>query len=551
MIGFSGNSMPKGKDIYSTLKFLVLFICVIPVVQKCFEFLSNDELLYFNIAKMIIFFVIISFTAGFWFVINYAFRNEKIRAFFEVAAMYSVCLLCYLSTGASASSYKFIFALVIVLYSMDFGTRFGVVFSFISGLTVIMGDALSVGESARSGYFQSDLILLGAFCMTAYAVGSYAEKDKRQITLLSDAVNRDSLTGLYNHRYFFEYIGEVLPQETGKQQYIILMDIDYFKAYNDNLGHQKGDAALRTISELCVNHFGDQNVFRYGGEEFSIYMLAKNDEDALRRANALRAAVEEFDFEGQSMQPGHNLTVSIGLASKKNKDDTVADWIERADNALYKAKAFRKNRAQLYSSVYDRFDHLDQVSSDEQIISIKALLSVINTRDRYTYNHTDRVVHFCEAFSKHVNLPEDQSKALLYGAYLHDIGKINVPQEILISEKKLTDEQWALMRNHPADGADIVRKIKDFDLVADIVKQHHEKLDGTGYPCGKKGDEILYLARVLTLADSFDAMTAKRPYQKTKTFEEAFAEIRRCKGTHFDPDLAEQFIEAIKISYLH
>ena len=210
--------MPKGKDIYSTLKFLVLFICVIPVVQRCFELLSNDELLYFNIAKMVIFFVIISFTAGFWFVINYAFRNEKIRAFFEVAAMYSVCLLCYLSTGASASSYKFIFALVIVLYSMDFGTRFGVMFSFISGLTVILGDALSVGESARSDYFQSDLILLGAFCMTAYAVGSYAEKDKRQITLLSDAVNRDSLTGLYNHRYFFEYIGEVLPQETGKQQ---------------------------------------------------------------------------------------------------------------------------------------------------------------------------------------------------------------------------------------------------------------------------------------------------------------------------------------------
>lgn len=548
---FGGTVMPKGKDIYSTLKFLVLFICVIPVLQRCFDYLSNDELLYFNIAKMVIYFSIISFTAGFWFIINYAFKNHKVRAFFEVAVMYGVCLLCYLSTGASASSYKFIFALVIMLYSMDFGPRFGITFSAVAGLTVIVGDMLSVDEMARSTYFQSDLVLLGAFCMTAYAVGTYAEKDRRQITLLSDAVNRDSLTGLYNHRYFFEFVKKVLKEDVpGMRQYVLLMDIDYFKAYNDNLGHQKGDTALQVIAEICVKQFGDENVFRYGGEEFSIYMLAKNDEDAMQRANNLRAYVEAYHFEGQSMQPGHNLTVSLGLASKKDSDDTVADWIERADNALYKAKSFRKNRAQLYSSVYDRFVHLDQVSSDEQIISIKALLSVINTRDRYTYNHTDRVVHYCEAFSKHAALPEDQAKALLYGAYLHDIGKINVPQEILISEKKLTDEQWALMKNHPADGADIVRKIKDFDTVADIVLQHHEKMDGTGYPCGKKGDEISYLARILTLADSFDAMTAKRPYQKAKTFEEAFAEIRRCKGTQFDAELAEQFIEAINSAYL-
>ena len=200
--------------------------------------------------------------------------------------------------------------------------------------------------------------------------------------------------------------------------------------------------------------------------------------------------------------------------------------------------------------MYDRFDHLDKVSDNEQIVSIRTLLSVINTRDRYTYNHTDRVVHFCEAFSKYVQMPEEQSRALLYGAYLHDIGKINVPQEILISEKKLTDEQWELMKKHPADGAEIVRKIKNFDIIADIVLQHHEKFNGTGYPCGKKGEEIPVLARILTLADSFDAMTAKRPYQKAKTFEEAFIEIRRCKGTQFDPELAELFIQAIENSYL-
>lgn len=138
---------------------------------------------------------------------------------------------------------------------------------------------------------------------------------------------------------------------------------------------------------------------------------------------------------------------------------------------------------------------------------------------------------------------------LLYGAYLHDIGKINVPQEILVSEKPLNDEKWEQMKKHPRDGAEIVRKIKNFDEVAEIVQQHHEKYNGTGYPDGIKGEDIHFLARVLTLADSFDAMTSKRPYQKIKTFEEAFEEIRKCKGTHFDPQLAEIFIAAIDDTY--
>ena len=541
----------RGKDIYTTLKFLVLFICVIPILQKSFETSPSEELLYFNITKMLVFFLIITITAAFWFIINYAFKNERVRALFEISVMYAVCVVCYITTGAALSSYKFIFALVVLLYSIDFGSRFGLFISFIAGGTIIVGDLLTCTEAHRSQHIQSGLMLLAAFCMMAYTVGYYVEKDRKQIRLLSDAVNRDSLTGLYNHRYFFDFMRRVINEPTTeKKQYVLIMDIDYFKSYNDNLGHQQGDVALRTIAEICKEIFGDEHVFRYGGEEFSVYLLAPDDNDAFCRANELRGAIEEYVFEGQTTQPGHNLTVSIGVAGRRGPDDTIADWIERADNALYKAKAFSKNRVQMYSSVYDRFDHLDQVGEDEQIISIKTLLSIINSRDRYTYNHTDRVVHYCEAFSEYAKLSEEQSHMLLYGAYLHDIGKINVPQEILISEKRLTDEQWALIKKHPQDGAEIVRKIKNFDVIADIVCQHHEKYNGTGYPHGKKGEEIHYLARVLALADSFDAMTAKRPYQKARTFQEAMEEIRACKGTQFDPELAEQFINAIKASYM-
>ena len=542
---------PQWKDIYTTLKFLVLIICIIPTLQNLFSITDGEEIVLLNIAKMIVFFVIILITAIFWLVINHTFKDKRLNIFFEIGVMYGACLLCYFSTGIYLSSYKFVFALVILLYAIDYGMRQSMIVAIISGATVIVVDLITSTPLLRSQCFQSDILLLGAFCITAYTIGYYSDKDRRQIRALSDAVNRDSLTKLYNHRYFYDFIhkefDEYLPF---KKQYILLIDIDHFKVYNDNLGHPKGDIALRNIAHIARSLFDNEHIFRYGGEEFSIYLQAKNDEEAFKMADEFRIAVEEFSFQGEEMQPGNKLTVSIGVAVKKDEGDTVADWVERADNALYKAKAFQRNRVQMYSSVFDRFDEINLMDENEQITSIKTLLSIINTRDRYTYNHTDRVVHFCEAFAKHIQLSEEDLRNLLYSAYLHDIGKINIPQEILISEKKLTDEEWLLMKRHPSDGADIARKIHDFGTIADIIHQHHEKYDGSGYPCGKKGEDILYLARVLTLADSFDAMTAKRPYQKSKTFKEAFAEIRRCKGTHFDPLISEQFIAAIKESYL-
>lgn len=537
------------KNIFGTLKILVIFFCIVPVIQNLFASGSSEEIIIFNIYKMIAIFVVIFLVVAFWFIANYAFKNNRIRATMEVSAMYGMCFLCYIGTGIYESNYKFIFALVILVYTMEMGLRFGMVFSLLSGAVVLICDMITCGVQARAKYFQSDFMLLGMFCLLAYIVGFYVEKDKLLIVRLNDSANRDSLTGLYNHRYFHEYMGEIIKTDKEEKQYLFMMDIDYFKVYNDTLGHQRGDAVLKKISEICKESVANGTVFRYGGEEFAVYLSVKDEKEVVRIANTIRLSVADYKFEGEALMPGHNLTVSIGVAEKKDNNDTVADWIERADNALYKAKAFRKNRVQIYSSVYDRFDHLDQIDDDERIISIKTLLSVINSRDRYTYNHTDRVVHYCEVFSKYANISEEKSRMLLYGAYLHDIGKINVPQEILVSEKPLNDEKWEQMKKHPHDGAEIVRKIKNFDEVAEIVQQHHEKYNGTGYPDGIKGEEIHFLARVLTLADSFDAMTSKRPYQKIKTFEEAFEEIRKCKGTHFDPQLAEIFIAAIDDTY--
>lgn len=544
------NYNPNSKSIFVTLKILILFFCIIPVTQPLISLSSQDELLTFNLFKMGAFLVIISLVTLFWFVINYTFKNRLVRAIIEIAVMFLISALCYLCTGMAVSSYKFVFALVVLIYTMEYGLKVGMSLAGASGLLIIIGDLLSCTQMDLSSHFQSDIILTATFCMVAYIVGFYVEKDRRLIDHLKESVNRDALTGLFNHRYFHQYMREIIAKEPTEQQYLFVADIDYFKVYNDTLGHQKGDRVLKKIAALALESLpGGSLVFRYGGEEFAVIVTANSENEAVDIANRLRVHIADYHFEGEELMPGRNVTVSVGISERRGATDTVADWIERADNALYKAKFFRKNRVQLYTSVFERFDHLDQIDDDERIISIKTLLSVINSRDRYTYNHTDRVVHYCEIFSKHARLSEEDNRLLLYSAYLHDIGKINIPQEILISEKPLTDEQWAQMKQHPGDGAEIVKKIKNFERVAEIVRQHHEKYDGTGYPNGLKGNELSQLARILTLADSFDAMTAKRPYQKVKTFEEAFAEIRRCKGTQFDPAIAEVFISAINEVY--
>ena len=546
---FTNGLEQEKKNIFSTVKILILLFCATPIAQALISKSGDGALLTMNLAKTLIFFGIVMFVALFWFVINYKFKNRRIRAVAELSLVLSGGLLCYVLTGMAQSSYKFVFVMIVTIYTMEFGVRFGALLSSICGVALLAGDYISTFGAVQADYFQADIMLIATFYLVSYIVGFYVEKDHQLIDTLQESANRDALTGLFNHRYFHQYLQAQMATPPARPQFLYIADIDFFKVYNDTLGHPKGDRVLKDIATIANEVFENGIVARYGGEEFAFLISASDAAEARKIAEQMRLRVLEHQFEGEESMPGHQLTISIGMAERKAVDDTVADWIARADNALYKAKSFRKNRVECYSSIYERFDNLEHITDDERIISIKTLLSVIDTRDHYTYNHTDRVVHYCETYAKHAKLTEEETRKLLYCAYLHDIGKINISQETLLTEKRLTEQQWAEIRRHPNDGAEIVRKIQDFEEIADIVLQHHEKYDGTGYPFGKRGSELHYMARILTLADSFDAMTSKRPYQRVKSFEEALAEIRRCSGTHFDPDYADIFVRAIEETY--
>ena len=177
--------------------------------------------------------------------------------------------------------------------------------------------------------------------------------------------------------------------------------------------------------------------------------------------------------------------------------------------------------------------------------TVIALANAIDARDSYTSDHSTRLVILATATAKKLGCPPDEIKAINWAMRLHDIGKIGIPDEILRKPGKLTDEEWEKIKKHPEIGASILAPVKRFQNVAPIVRAHHEKFDGTGYPSHLKGDSIPIGARILTLADSYGAITDDRVYRKARTHEEAVEEVLRCTGTQFDPASPKVFLDVV------
>lgn len=177
------------------------------------------------------------------------------------------------------------------------------------------------------------------------------------------------------------------------------------------------------------------------------------------------------------------------------------------------------------------------------IDTLEALASSLDAKDKYTRGHSDRVAQYTVELARYLKMPEDEIEILRNMAFLHDVGKIGIRDEILTKEGRLTDEEFDLIKQHPVIGANILNDISYLGAVRDFIRHHHEKYDGTGYPDGLAGEKIPLGARIITLADSFDAMTSDRSYRRGMSYADAIIEVERCAGTHFDPLLAQAFVE--------
>ncbi|WP_297421320.1 diguanylate cyclase [Clostridium sp.] len=549
------NRQKQISDIVSIVKLSSLLLIGIIL---CKEFIKRDNVViwdpeyYYTLICIFMPLMIISLVYFIWiFSTKNRVENRYSKVFNKIEIIFFILTFTMIifKFGANQSQYKFLYLFIIITITIQSGMKQGLIISCISSLIILSMDILMQPNLIVNSYFENDLILSGIFILTAWPLGFYVKIEGEHIKVLEELVNIDGLTELYNHRYFCDTLMEKVKsgERNNKPVSMIFLDIDYFKQYNDTHGHQQGDYVLKKIGETIKSSIRSEDIAaRYGGEEFAILLPDTSEEQALSIAEKLREKIECKYFEGEETQPGNKITASIGVSVYPDKAKNDVELIKSADDALYRAKFFNKNRVEAYTSILDEIKKNIDEKDIELVASIKTLISVINAKDKYTYGHVERVVSYCRIIADKLKLNKKSREILIYGAYMHDIGKINISKEILLKKMKLTSEEWEELKQHPVNGVEIIQSVESLQDISPLILYHHERYDGNGYPSGLKGEAIPYLARVLTVVDSFDAMTSNRPYNNRKTCEEGLIEIERCAGTQFDPEIAKAFIEAIK-----
>ncbi|WP_244532532.1 diguanylate cyclase [Mesobacillus persicus] len=368
----------------------------------------------------------------------------------------------------------------------------------------------------------------------------------------SNKANKDYLTGLNNHGYFKELLDSELSvaREIEQPVCVAILDIDDFKKYNDLYGHIQGDQLLKKFGALIKKETEARNfiVARYGGEEFSIIMPNTSLNAALSFINHLRKTTNDTYFDGVEVLPYECLSFSAGIAEWEKETYNTSELLNKADMALYSAKDQGKNLVQIYNQHFD-YTAQQSLNLEKDLDEAEQQLKIFLSKDVYTYRHSKRVYQYAVDFSNKLQLSINERKTLILGALVHDIGKIEIPRDILTKKGKLEPHEWDIMKKHVTWGKEIISTDKTHEDLIPLVELHHERYDGNGYPYGLKGNNIPKLARILCIIDSFDAMTTERPYQPTKTFEEAIVELRECAGKQFDSEFVELFIEMIESNF--
>ena len=230
-----------------------------------------------------------------------------------------------------------------------------------------------------------------------------------------------------------------------------------------------------------------------------------------------------------------------GYCEKSDKFDQLLLLIESGIKSIAQMREIKD----INEKLKDTYERLEQAYLE----SIQTLRYTVEAKDTYTRGHSDRVSDYSVLIGKYLNLSEEDIKNLKIGGLFHDIGKIGVPDSILQKESKLTDDEYSEIKNHPSIGAHILSTATIFKDIIPIVKHHHERFDGHGYPSQLSGEDIPYLARITAVADTFDAMTSKRSYRDSLPIDTVVAEIDRCKGSQFDPKIADVFLDIIQNHY--
>jgi len=457
-----------------------------------------------------------------------------------------VAVFTLFAVGTMSNNPEAILLLPVIITASLLGQKAGLIMAAV-GTFIIYTENVYLGTTTEVFIImEANLIIISVMFIVAWFTGAQTDLDTQYRLQLTKLASTDFLTGLYNFGYFQENIHEYLRNASEKNPLaLIIMDIDYFKHYNDIHGHQAGDSLLTVLGDILTEKVNISGfAARYGGDEFVIVMPNTDINKAVQLAEQISEMIRTRKFPGEEHQPEGKITISCGIAVCPAHASTPRDLIKHADQALYRAKSLEKNKVEMYFSVFDSLD----LEGDEQELlnSIRTLVSVINAKDRYTYGHSERVTDHSLKIARKLNLPQDEIHTLGYAAFLHDIGKIELDRELLNKVGPLGAEEWELLKQHSQWGSDIVKAVKKLHPVVPVILHHHENYDGTGYPAGIKGTDIPVLARIIRVADSYDAMISNRPYKKHLSISAALEELKSHAGTQFDPEMVKHFIEILK-----
>jgi diguanylate cyclase (GGDEF)-like protein/putative nucleotidyltransferase with HDIG domain len=377
-----------------------------------------------------------------------------------------------------------------------------------------------------------------------------SEEIRRQNEELELLATRDPLTSCLNRRSFFEHFENHWNNALRYNNPLscIMIDVDEFKSVNDTHGHRVGDQVLyRVASVVRAEARQSDLVCRYGGEEFSVLLPHTDLDTAARAAERLRAAIEATEF------PDLKITASFGVSALSMGPADPQGLLDQADKSLYLAKRNGRNQVVRWDELPPDLEIDGPTASRTRrpvemeasltipFQAVTALVSALRYRDPATAEHSHRVADLCVAMAEGL-MSFSECYLLENAALLHDIGKIGVPDSILLKPGALTEEEWHLMRKHDRIGVEIISASFGSERLTKIVENHGCYYGGSAYdPGAPKGNEIPLGSRILSIADAYDSMVSEHVYRKALTSQEAFAEIRRCAGRQFDPELVERF----------
>jgi diguanylate cyclase (GGDEF)-like protein/PAS domain S-box-containing protein len=329
----------------------------------------------------------------------------------------------------------------------------------------------------------------------------------------------DHLTGLYNRRYMEDSMDR-LDTMRNLPFTIMSIDVNGLKLTNDAFGHKMGDRLLTSVADMLRRVCRDDDIIgRMGGDEF-IVLLPKTDEvQAERIKKRIEDAAKRIKLESVVV------SLAIGYSVKSTQDMDIKKVMTMADNKMYKNKL--------------KYGKLMRSQT------IEIVLKNINLKYDSEQIHTERVSQYCVAIAKEMGFSEVEIERIKTAAVLHDIGKIMVPPELLNKPGRLTQDEFDIIKKHPETGYQILKSVDEYAPFASDVLYHHERIDGKGYPEGLTGEEIPLVARIISVADAYEAMTATRPYQTARSKESAVEELLRCSGTQFDSEIVKVFVERV------